>query len=175
MANGSWTHADISGATGINIAGNPVLTSGGDWARDTNNQLRQFYVSNGSWTSFNVSTATGINMSADPAIGSVIWVQASGTNINNHLMQLYVSGSWTHYDVTNAAGANIAGNPVLDSSGNVWTRDTNNNLEQFYQSSGSWTHTNVSAAAGSITISSDPAVRACFAKKAGTTQRHTHC
>ena len=153
VSGGNWTAFNVSNAADVLIAGNPVLSSGGEWARGTNNHLYQFYVS-GSWTAFDVSSATGINTAGDPAIGSVIWVQDSG----QHLRELYVSGGWTNYDVSNATGVNIAGNPILDSSSNIWARDTNNDLQQFYQSGGSWAHANVSGAAGSITISSDPAL-----------------
>ncbi|MEV0455780.1 CHAP domain-containing protein, partial [Catellatospora methionotrophica] len=59
VADGSWTAFDLSSATGVSVAGSPASGAGGLWARDTNGQLRQFYVAGG-WTAFNASAATGV-------------------------------------------------------------------------------------------------------------------
>jgi len=119
MSGSSWTYADVSGATGINISGNPAYSSSGVWATDTNSHLRQFYVSNGSWTASDVSGATGVNVAGSPAVDPNSGEYARGTN--GDLYQFYVSnGSWTSFDVSNASGgASISGDPV-DSSGGVW-------------------------------------------------------
>ena len=155
VANGAWTAFDVSAATGVKIAGNPMQGSSGSvWARDTSGDLRQFYVANGAWTAFDVSAATGVKIASDPMQGDSGGVWARDTS--GDLRQFYVAnGAWTAFDVSAATGVKIASDPMQGSSGSVWARDTSGDLRQFYVANGAWTAFDVSAATG-VKIASDP-------------------
>lgn len=64
-----WIAFNVSDATGVSVAGDPVDTASGVFARDASGDLRQFFVSIGAWTAFDVSKATGVPITGNPTDG----------------------------------------------------------------------------------------------------------